>query len=209
LRVAVILSLIFTAILSKDVYYFAPLALEKAENNIRHYEMIVNYLSKKTGLDIQIRYYSIYDELLEAFESGEADFGHLGPLPFIVLTESYPYIEPVAAFRNNKKELGYRCCIIARSDSFFTNRESLKDAKKIALTQPLSTCGHFMSADILKRNGLDIETIEYSYTGSHSNSALSVILGEYDIGGLKCDIADKYLFHGLSIVDRSVTISEL
>lgn len=208
MKILILVSLLSISLFAKDTYYFAPLGLEKAESNIQQYESLIKYLRKETGLNIEVRYFPSYDELLEAFRDGRADFSHFGPLPYISLSSTYSFVEPVVGFKDNQHRKGYKCCIIAKKDSGFADTKKLKSVKKVALTQPLSTCGYLMTSEILEKHGVDLKKLEYKYVGSHSNSALSVILGESDIGGIKCDIAKRYLFHDIVIVDRSKTVPE-
>ncbi|MFP4332244.1 MAG: PhnD/SsuA/transferrin family substrate-binding protein [Campylobacterales bacterium] len=193
---------------AKNIYYFAPLALEKTESNLKQYEELIDHLREKTGLDIKVKYFPKYEDILVAFEEGEVDFTHLGALPFIELSKRFPDAQSIASFRDSQARSGYKCCLIARKDSSFSNSTNLLSVQNVALTQPLSTCGFLMTSEILKKHNINLSKLDYRYFGSHSNVALSVILGDSDIGGIKCDIASRYLFHSLTIVDRSRTLPQ-
>lgn len=192
-----------TLLLASDTIRFAPLPMQKAETVIQQYTPFLKHLEEETGTAFEISYSPNYDTLIEKFVRGEIDMAYLGPLPYVKLHRQFPYAKPLVRFLNSDGEADYTCCLIARSDSGISPLY-LSQAKRVALTQPSSTCGYLITEKILRKHDLSLSnTMFYSYTGSHSNSALSVILGNADIGGLKTSIAKRYLFHGITILEES------
>jgi len=186
----------------KPTFVFAPLPMEKVEEVMRQYRPMLDYIGEELGWKIRMSYSTDYGEMLRKITSGKVDFAYLGPLPYVMLKEQYPHIKPLVRFLNSRGEEFYTCSLMVRDDEDILGLEQLK-GHKIALTQPLSTCGYLMSASMLNTSGIDIKTMPYYYAGSHANSVLSVVLGEADIGGMKTAIGRRYRHLGVHLIARS------
>ena len=82
-------------------------------------------------------------------------------------------------------------------------------SKKIALTQPLSTCGYLAADGLLRRAGTSPELNRYRYLNAHDAVALAVVRGDYDAGVLKSAIALKYKHLGLTILAETAPLPAL
>ncbi len=202
----IILILIFPLFLFGDIktLIFAPLATKDIKTIHAQFLPMTRYLEKKLNVKIKIDYNSSYDTLLEKFINGKIDIAYLGPLPYLSLEERYPYAKPLVNFKNEKGEVSYTCSFV----SFISTRSSIENMidNKIALTQPLSTCGYLFVNDVLNNFNTDIEKNKYKYVDRHDNVALSVIRGEFKYGGVKTDIAKEYWHLGLEEIVRSKAI---
>ncbi|WP_368031372.1 PhnD/SsuA/transferrin family substrate-binding protein [Arcobacter sp. s6] len=183
---------------------FAPLATKDIEDINTQFLPMIKYLEKKLNVKIQMDYNNDYDTLLEKFMNGKIDIAYLGPLPYLTLEEEYPDTMPLVNFKNEKGEVSYTCSFV----SFISNEESIENMTdtKIALTQPLSTCGYLFVNDVLNHSNTNIEKNKYKYLGKHDSVALSVIRGEFKYGGLKTDIAQGYAHLGLKEIMKSKDI---
>lgn len=199
-RCSFVLLFFCTLSLYADTVRFAPLSMEKSDTVMQQYRPMLDYLEKETGDRFSVVYSPNYADMLHKIEQKEIDLAYLGPLPYVALRKKYTHIEPLVRFLNRNGRATYTCSIITRSDSDIDSLEGLA-GRTIALTQPLSTCGYLMSERLLRQAGSSMEKgVRYAYTGSHVNSALSVILGESDVGGLKSNISRKYTHFGLKVL---------
>ena len=204
-KVVLLLVFISSSLLSDiKTLVFAPLATKDIKSIHTQFLPMTNYLEKKLKIKIKIDYNSSYDNLLEKFINGEIDIAYLGPLPYLSLEERYPYLKPLVNFKNEKGEVSYTCSFV----SFISTKSSIKNMidTKIALTQPLSTCGYLFVHDVLNTLNTNIEKNKYRYLGRHDKVALSVITNEFKYGGLKTDIAKEYSHLGLEEIVRSKAI---
>ena len=206
LRLAALFSLILTtaAQAADRPLTFAPLPMEKPETVIQQVRPMLSYLETVLGREIAVVYARDYGDLLTRFRKGEVDLAYLGPLPYLSLRSKYPQAEPLVHFREPSGAATYSCAVIAWNDTV-TSLSGLT-GKRIALTQPLSTCGYFSTSALLRAAGSDIEANRYSYTGAHDTVALTVVRGEFDLGGLKTAIARKYSVLGLRILAESAPL---
>ncbi|PIE60448.1 MAG: ABC transporter substrate-binding protein [Desulfobulbus propionicus] len=180
---------------------FAPLPMENREVLYKQFEPMRIYLQEVTGHEILFEYSDSYQVLIDKFMQGAIDLAYIGPLPYVELRKKYPDATPLLAFRETNGTAGYTCSIITIAE----NRPDLSNTEglKVALTQPLSTCGYLAVNKLLKKHGSDLEKNHYRYLGHHDDVALAVVRSEYDIGGVKTAIAHKYEHLGLQILEET------
>ena len=187
-------------LVAKDSINFAPLPLKKGIQNIEAFLPITSYLKKK--LDIETDFIRIrdYADIIKGFQDGSIDMAYLGPLPLIYLRKNYKDALPIVTFKQANGESYYRCVLAKFREDTIDKSKPLK----IALTQPLSTCGYFMSNILLKEQlGIDISKQQYRYTMSHSNALLRTLEGKFVIAGAKDTIAKQYATLGMEIIAQS------
>ncbi len=180
---------------------FSPLPMESTKTVLKQNLPMLAYLEKQTGRSISVDYSTDYAEILRKFQQGIIDLAYLGPLPYVSLSAAYPQVVPLVRFLNARGEDTYTCSLVGFNDPAF-KPEALA-GKRIALTQPLSTCGYLSTSALLRKYGVDIEQTRYRYTGSHSEVALGVVRGEFDAGGLKTAIGRKYGHLGLKLFKQT------
>lgn len=190
-----------TPLCAKDTIIFAPLPVENIKTVFTQFNPMITYLEKLLDKKIIIDYNQNYADILEKFKQKKVDIAYLGPLPYIELKDKYPTALPLVHFKNNNGNAFYKCSII----TFATNNTKLENIKnkKIALTQPLSTCGYLSVNALLEKSNNSLNNNKYSYLGKHDTVALSVVRGEFDFGGVKSSIAKKYSNLGLKELTKT------
>lgn len=187
-----------------ESWNFAPLPMEEPETVVKQFKPMLAHLEKNLSSTIRIEYSSDYAEILEKFRQGKLDLAYLGPLPYITLKDKFPAAQPVVHFAESSGKASYTCAIIAPSDKNVT-LASLK-GKKIALTQPLSTCGYLSTDGLLRKAGSSLAKNRYRYLDKHDEVALAVARGEFDAGGLKTAIGKKYTHMGVTVIAETAPL---
>lgn len=187
--------LIISNLFSKDVVVFAPLPMVDSKSVYDDFYFIVKFLEKKLGKKIIFFYSDNYDEILKKFKNKEIDIAYLGPLPYVELKQKYDFALPLVHFKNSNNTSTYTCSLIKFMKS--------EKKEKIALTQPLSTCG-YLSVNSLLDNQL--ENYQYKYLGKHDDVILNVLNGKFDLGGVKTSIAKEYYHLGIEEIGRTDTL---
>jgi phosphonate transport system substrate-binding protein len=177
---------------------FAPLPMENRETLVKQYRPLTIFLSEKLGTTINFDFSDNYSEIIKKFIEGKIDLAYFGPLPYVELKARYDKAEPLVHFNESSGKPMYTCAIISLADQIIPLKGL--ENKKVALTQPLSTCGYLSVNGLLQQNGSLLENNRYTYLGKHDAVALAVVRGEYDLGGIKTAIANKYIHMGLSIL---------
>lgn len=180
---------------------FAPLPMETPETVVAQWKPALDYMSKTLGTPLRIEYQESYTAILEKFRTGKLDLAYLGPLPYVTLKEQYPAAVPVVHFKEKDGQASYTCAIVSLAERQLTPKK-LRN-QKIALTQPLSTCGFLLTDSLLQRAGSNLEQNHYRYLDKHDAVAVAVARGDFDAGGLKTTIGRKYTHLGLEIIAES------
>lgn len=180
---------------------FAPLPMEAPREIIRQLKPMLAYLEKELGVNIQIVYLQNYDAILDAFLHERIDLAFLGPLPYVILTDKGAQAQPLVRFLDAEGKDTYTCSLLKSALSEQGPEEFSE--MRVALTQPYSTCGYLVTADLLAQIGLPIAQARYRYVGSHSKVALGIAQGRFEIGGIKTSIGRKFAHLGLKEVRQS------
>lgn len=189
-----------TQLFSKETYIYSTVSLGTKENTFINNQPLINYLASKLNREIKIRYIENHKELLNEFVKGNVDIAHLGPVPFIVLKNKYKHYEPIAMVNEKDGSYYYRCIFFTTIDK----EMGIKQVKKVAMTNPLSTCGYTFVYNVFKKNKLNIENVKYEYIGNHEDVIQKVLAGFYDAGGVKESVFEQYRNLGL----KSLYISD-
>ena len=177
---------------------FAPLPMENRETVIKQFRPLTTFLEQRLGVTVDYVYLDSYADILAKFRQSKVDIAYLGPLPYVELRASYAQAQPMVHFKEKSGNTTYTCALVTVPDAGFHIQDAIK--KKIALTQPLSTCGYLSASGLMRAQGSSLEDNYYRYVGKHDAVALSVIRGEFEAGGLKSAIARKYAHLGLQIL---------
>jgi len=177
---------------------FAPLPMESRETVLKQFMPMANYLQQTLGCEIRFDYSDNYAQILDKFRQGRIDLAYLGPLPYVSLRNMDEHAVPLVHFREASGEPLYTCSIVALADKGMdlTGMEN----RKVALTQPLSTCGYLSTNGLLRAHGTSLSKNLYRYVNKHDEVAMAVVRGEFDAGGLKTAIARKYSHLGLVLL---------
>ncbi len=186
---------------------FAPLPMEAPEVVVGQWKPLLTYVAQKLNIDIRIDYSQSNDEILEKFRAGRLDLAYLGPLPYLVLKEGFPDAVPVVHFKEANGQAVYTCAIVALTEKKLTVKKL--HGKKIALTQPRSTCGYFAAEGLLRQAGTVLEANRYRYLNTHDGVALAVARGDFDAGVLKTAIGRKYTHLGVEILAETAPLPSL
>jgi phosphonate transport system substrate-binding protein len=171
--------------------------MENRETVVKQYRPMVLYLEKVLNVTIEFVFTDNYADIINNFAKGQIDLAYLGPLPYVELRAKDSNAEPLVHFNEASGQPMYTCAIITLADSPL-KLQKLKNSR-IALTQPLSTCGYLSVNGLLLEQGSRLEDNRYTYLDKHDAVALAVVRGEYDAGGLKTAIGKKYSHMGLKI----------
>jgi len=191
----------------KSVLYFAPLPTSSSQINIIKSQPVTDYLSKTLQRRVIPKVYHSYDDLISAFTAAEIQLLEIGPLPFIALQKLTTHATPLVSINLENSTPHYRCVLASPADGLQDLSQIINPSNsKVALTQPLSTCGPLFTRQLLMKNQYDLDSMPHQFLGSHEAVALALIRNEYKLGGLAKFIAERYQKLGLTILATSQSI---
>ncbi len=186
---------------AKDTLTFAMLPVKDQSKLTEEFIPLFAYIEKLTGMKTRFIYEENYEKIIDKFRSNKIDIALLGPLPYVKLDQQYKFNDPMILLKQKDGETKYRC-VLAK---FGKDKINLDEKIKVALTQPLSTCG-FYATDVLlqKLYNKELKEQSFEYKMSHENALIGVVgEGSFDLAGVKEDIAHEYKSLGMRIVAKS------
>ncbi len=171
----------------------------------QQYKPLVDYLAKTINVPISLTISPNYISHVMNLGSGKVDIAFVGPSPYVRAKDKFGNIELLAKFQM-KESINDRVVIVARSDGNIKTLDDINN-RTFAFGDYQSFGSHFMPHYLLNEHGLSLNTLTaYDYVGSHDNVALSVLHGDFDAGGLRLDIFQKYQDRALRIIFGPVAI---
>lgn len=202
LFISLFLIVVFSLHVEARSLTFAPSPMNNTQKVLEEFTSMVVYLEEQLGRKIEYVYEKKYDDMIGSFKENKIDLAYFGPLPLATLHKTFPHAIPLLSFNEPNGQSGYQCVLVkfAKDEINFKQYQHIK----VALTQPLSTCGYMQTKVLLKAHAhKNIEEMKFNYLGNHEEVALSVIRGDFMIGGMKESIAKEYQSLGLKILQAS------
>lgn len=180
---------------------FAPLPMVNKETMASEFLGPVRHMADASGKTIELVYTQSYGELIRKFATNEIDFAFVGAFTYTMLRERVPKAEPIARFLEPNGEADYTCSLIVFGHTPITLSDL--SGRRMALPDRLSPCSDASLLPMLHKAGVNIDDVPRDYLGRHDAVALGVVLGHYEVGGLKTAIAKKYRNLGVRIIAES------
>lgn len=171
----------------------------------QNFEPLMRQLSKELGVPIKIVIAPNYMSHIINIGEGRVDLGFMGPSPYIKAKDKYGGVELVARLmmRDNKND---RLVIISHKASGVSGLKELK-GKTFAFGDFQSYGSHFYPRYLLNKAGVKLKDLKsYDFLGSHSKVILAVSHRDFDAGGAREDIYEKYRDRPVRIIAGPFTI---
>lgn len=182
--------------LDPDPLVFAYTPVEDPAIYADIWEPFIEHLREETGKDV--RFYAVQSNAaeIEAMRSGRIQVAGFstGPTPFAVnLAGAVPF----AIMGSDDGEFGYTLQVYTRKDSGIDELSDLK-GKRVAHTSPTSNSGNLAPRALFPKQGITPdEDYEVVYSGSHDQSMLGVVAGDYDAAPVASEVVDRMAERGL------------
>lgn len=194
------LPLLLHAAQSKTTLVFTPLPTKSATHVIEDFLPFFDYIEKHSDFTVEFSYQSDYKQVVDKFTQNKIDLVLLGPLPYLQLEQQSSHNLPIISFKRADGSSDYRCVLA----SYGGDKIDFSKQLKVALTQPLSTCGFYMTHKLLQDQfNIDLHKQRFTYTMSHENALLSTVAGSFDLAGAKQDSAENLANLGVKILAKS------
>lgn len=159
---------------------------------MERFNPLADYLTKKTGVKVNISILSRYGNIIDRFVTQKMDGAFFGSFTGTLAIEKLEVV-PLARPMNLDGSTQYWGYLFVRKDSKIKNVKDMK-GKKMAFVEKSTTAGYIFPIAYLKENGVtDINTFfsEHYFTGSHDASVYAVLDRKADIGAAKHSVYDR------------------
>ena len=159
---------------------------------MERFKPLAEYLSKKTGAEVNITILSRYGNIIERFQSEKMDGAFFGSFTGALAIQKLG-VDPLARPVNLDGSSTYHGYLFVRKDSGIKKVSDMK-GKKMAFVEKATTAGYIFPIAYFKKNGVtNIDTFfsEYYFTGSHDAAIYAVLDKKADIGAAKHSVYDR------------------
>lgn len=168
-----------------------------AEEMLRAYEPIKEYLSKELGIPVEIQVTSDYTSAIEAMKYKHIDMAWFGPFSYIMAANIAGAEAIVNGVKESTGSATYKSVIVTNADSGIKTLDDLK-GKTFAFVDPASTSGNLMPRKMLVENGIDPENdfSNYFYAGTHGAVQYAIANGKVDAGAGGDNVYERMIKEG-------------
>lgn len=150
------------------------------------------YLSKKTGTNVQFTILSRYGNIIDSFTRDKMDGAFFGSFTGAAAVYKLGVI-PLARPVNPDNSSTYKGYLFVRKDSNIKDIKDMK-GKKMAFVEKATTAGYVFPLAYLREHGIsspDGFFREYYFTGSHDAAIDAVLNKKADVGAAKHSMYDR------------------
>ncbi len=185
---------------------------DKPSKRAGEYERLAEYLEKKLGIEVSIKFAKSIPYMKNLIEDGEVDLFIDSLYPSLKVCSQGACEPMMLIWRNNVKY--YRSIIVVRKDSDINTIKDLV-GKKLALEEPFSTAGYLVPITFLLEEGLNLfelrdfndpvppKRVGFVFADEEENVVGWVFFGYTDAGALY-DIKFKKIVNGYSSLFRII-----
>jgi phosphate/phosphite/phosphonate ABC transporter binding protein len=175
--------------------------VEEVNVMYRQFLPIQRYLEQELGLQVQLTVERNYEAALEKIGQGKADLAYLDPAAYCEARHEHGVLPLLKSVRQKSKECG--SVLVVRQDSPVQKIVQAK-GKSLALGNVHSSSSYLMPLAMFRQADLDLDDFsQVGYLQKEDQVALSVLVGDYDVGALSQAVAEKYTQYGLRIIHCS------
>ncbi len=158
---------------------------------VERWQALGDYLSNKTGINIEVDERKNYRNIIEAFQKKEAHIGSVSGLIYVKLKKELNVIPVVKTVEKGKDT--YKSFIVVRKDSGLKNFDDLR-GKKFAFVDKQSTSGYLFPRVMMADLGVTKLEDYFSrivFLDDHLSSIISVYNGYVDGGVVSSFVFDS------------------
>ncbi len=182
---------------------------DDADEMLRGYKPVKEYLSEKLGIPVEIQVTSDYPAAIEAMRSKHIDMAWFGPFSYIIAANVAGAEAIVNGVKESTGSATYKSVIIVNADSGIETIEDLK-GKTFAFVDPASTSGYLIPRKTLIENGIDPDN-DFStsyFAGTHNAVQYAIANGKVDAGASGDNVHQRMVEAGEISADVNKIIYE-
>ena len=158
----------------------------------RNYDLLADYLSEETGLQVNFEPVTAYDAAVSAFRVGDIDVAWFGGLTGV---QARLQVDGAEAFAQRDIDAEFTSVFIAAADSDLEPMSSVDDlaaieGRTLTFGSTSSTSGRLMPQFFLESAGLELGDLdgEPGFSGAHDATIALVEDGAFEVGALNSQV---------------------
>jgi len=155
------------------------------------FEPLTKIIATALGRPVEIVIAPNYMAHIANISEGRVDLGFMGPSPYIKAHDRFGGVVLLARLITQGQR-NDRLVVIAHRNSGLSSLKDLK-GRTFAFGDHQSYGSHFYPRYLLSKNGVKLKDLKsYDYLGNHSRVVLAIAHRDFDAGGVREDIYDRY-----------------
>jgi phosphonate transport system substrate-binding protein len=181
---------------------------------IERFEPLAQYLSRKSGVQITLKIFPRYSNVIDNFASEKLDGAFFGSFTYTIAHVKLG-VQVIARPEGQDGKSTYHGLMFVRKDSGI---RSIRDmaGKRFAFVDRATTAGYLFPLAYFKQHKVNYRTYlkESYYTGTHEDAISDVLNRKADIGVAKNTVYDRFadsdarIKNELVVLDRSPAVPE-
>jgi phosphonate transport system substrate-binding protein len=187
------------------IVHFSVIPRDNPRLAYEKYQPLMDYLSRESGMQFELLLKNTYEDTVRSLGEGETDFALLSPLTYLDAYNRFG-TPPILKSITGEGNPYYYSVIVIPSGAEVKSLSDL-EGKRLAFASLWSTSGNLMPRYMLAREGIHLEELKrYNNFNYHETVVKKVLSREYDAGGIRKSVADRYLQFGLRVIAVSEPI---
>jgi len=185
---------------------FLVVPVEKETAMFRRFLPVKNCLQNRLNRQVNLKLGHDAQAAIDALRYKAWDVAYVDPSLYCEMKDKYS-VQPVVKLKREKQET-YRSTLVVRRDSDWGKLADIRGAS-LALGQPESSATHLIPLSLLRQADLDLSDLaQVSTLPNEDEIALSVLVGDHDVGAMSMEVYKKYRSEGLRILKTSEEIPQ-
>ena len=176
---------------------------------MERYEPLVDYLSKRLAVKIELKVLPQYGDIVDNFISLGLDGAFLGSFTYVLLNSHlHAGLEVLARPVNLDGESTYHGLLLVRKDSGIRTAKDMR-GKTFAFVDRATTAGYLFPLEYFKKHGIkDYRAYfkETYFAGTHEDAILDVLDKKADIGAAKNTVYERLAKTDVRIIDELIIL---
>ncbi len=198
--------LLLPSLLSARTLRFLVLPVEDESTMYRQFLPVKHELEAATGLDVKLILGRESEAVLSARGHESWDLAYVDPAVYCRIRHDRPVQPLVKIVMNGRDE--YCSSLVMRRDASFRKLIEIQ-GRRLALGHKDSSSSYLIPLAMIQEAGLGLQDfLSVGYLQNEDQVALSVLVGDCDVGALSCQVARKYARYGLETLKTSEPIPQ-
>ena len=166
------------------------------------------YLEKELSVPVVVRIAKNYETAIEEITRGEVHIAYLDPVAYCEIRARHKN-RIIPLVKAQPVEAGSSSSVLITKEAGNTVRLIDVKGKRLALGNRQSSFSYLIPLSMLNDVGISLKDFSsVEYLNQEDRVALSVLIGNHDVGGISESVAKRYLSDGLRIIKKSDPIPQ-
>jgi phosphate/phosphite/phosphonate ABC transporter binding protein len=189
-----------------DPLRFLVVPVEKEATMFRQFLPVKKYLQQRLNRPVDLKLGHDARAAAEGLQYKAWDVAYIDPSLYCEIKNTND-VQPIAKLRRQGKD-SYKSVLVVREDSQWSKVADIRGAS-LALGRPGSSATHLIPLSLLRQADLTLSDFgQVSTLPNEDEIALSVLVGDHDVGAMSYDVFEKYSSVGLRILKASEDIPQ-